>query len=161
MVRISTGWTDAHLTGREDGSDTIGRAVRRVGKPGPGGEPGIARSTFYECYKRFQEEVYAGLANRSAQPWQTWNRISDEVREEVVDKALEFPEKSPRELAWHIVDHEEYYISETSVYRILKASDLVSSPVYQIVSAAEEFENKTTFVNEMWQTDFTQFKVIN
>jgi len=124
-------------------------------------ELGIARSTFYEWYKRYQEEGYAGLANRSSQPRQTWNRIPDEVREEVVDKALEFPEKSPRELAWHIVDQEEYYISETSVYRILKANDLVTSPVYQLVSAAEEFESKTTFVNEMWQTDFTQFKVIN
>lgn len=124
-------------------------------------ELGIARSTFYEWYKRYQEEGYDGLANRSLQPRQTWNRIPDEVREEVVDKALEFPEKSPRELAWHMVDHKAYFISESSVYRILKAYDLVTSPVYQIVSAGEEFEEKTTSVNEMWQTDFTQFKVIN
>ena len=71
-------------------------------------ELGIAHSTFYEWYKRYQEAGYDGLANRSSQPRQTWNRIPDEAREEVVNKALEFHDKSPRQLAWHIVDHGEY-----------------------------------------------------
>ena len=124
-------------------------------------ELGIARSTFYEWYKRYQAEGYEGLANRSSQPRQTWNRIPDEVREQVVDTALEYPDKSPRQLAWHIVDQEAYFISESSVYRILKAHDLVTSPVFQIVTAGEEFEHKTTRVHEMWQTDFTQFKVVS
>ena len=123
-------------------------------------ELGIARSTFYEWYKRYQEAGYEGLTNRSSQPRQTWNRIPDEVREQVVEIALDFPAKSPRQLAWHIVDQEEYFISESSVYRILKSHDLVTSPVYQIVTAGAEFEHKTTRVNEMWQTDFTQFKVV-
>jgi putative transposase len=123
-------------------------------------ELGVPRSTFYDWYKRYQKEGYDGLENRSSQPRQTWNRIPDEVREEVVEIALDMPEKSPRELAWHIVDHEAYFISESSVYRILKAYDLITSPAYEIVSAGQEFENKTKRVNEMWQTDFTQFKVI-
>ena len=81
-------------------------------------ELGIPRSTFYDWYKRYQDEGYEGLGNRSSQPRQTWNRIPDEVREEVVDKALAFPDKSPRQLAWHIVDREAYFISESSVYRL-------------------------------------------
>jgi hypothetical protein len=48
------------------------------------------------------------------------------VREQVVKIALEQPEKSPRELAWSMTDTEEYFISESSVYRILKAFDLVT-----------------------------------
>lgn len=124
-------------------------------------ELGIARSTFYEWYKRYRAEGYEGLVNRSSQPRQTWNRIPDEVREQVVETALDFPDKSPRQLAWHVVDQEAYFISESSVYRILKAHDLVTSPVFQIVTAGEEFEHKTTRVNEMWQTDFTPFKVVS
>jgi putative transposase len=79
----------------------------------------------------------------------------------VVEAALAYPDKSPRQLAWHIVDTEEYFVSESSVYRILKANDLVTSPVFRIVTADEKFENPTTRINEMWQTDFTQFKVVD
>ena len=51
--------------------------------------------------------------------------------------ALKNPDKSPRQLAWHITDVEGYFISESSVYRILKGFDLVSSPVFMMVSAME------------------------
>lgn len=78
----------------------------------------------------------------------------------MVKVALEHPEKSPRELAWHLTDTEEYFISESSVYRILKSYDLVTSPAFQMITAADRFEKPTVRVNEMWQTDFTQFKVI-
>ncbi len=124
-------------------------------------ELGIARSTFYDWYQRYQEQGYDGLANRSSRPRQFWNRIPDQVREHVVEVALDHTEKSSRELAWHMVDVEEYFISESSVYRILKAYDLVTSRQFQIVTAGKEFTHKTRRVNEMWQTDFTQLKVIN
>jgi putative transposase len=123
-------------------------------------ELGIARSSYYEWYQRYQRHGYAGLEGRSSQPKQLWNEIPAEVREHVVEVALEQPEKSPRELACHITDTDEYFISESSVYRILKTYDLITSPLFHIVSAKDEFEHKTRRVNEMWQTDFTQFKVI-
>jgi transposase InsO family protein len=81
------------------------------------------------------------------------------VREQVVDLALEHPDKSPRQLAWHFTDTEGYFISESSVYRILKGFDLVASPAFLMVPAKDQFEHPTKKVNEMWQTDFTQFKV--
>ena len=81
--------------------------------------------------------------------------------EHVVDVALEHTEMSPRQLAWHITDNEGYFISESSVYRILKSYDLITCPAFELVSAKDEFEHKTKRVNEMWQTDFTQFKVID
>ena len=73
--------------------------------------------------------------------------------------ALEHPDKSARQLAWHITDTEGYFISESSVYRILKGFDLVSSPVFQMVSAKDKYEKPTRQVNELWQTDFTHMKV--
>lgn len=74
--------------------------------------------------------------------------------------ALKKPELSPRELAWHITDRRGYFISESSVYRILKSFDLITSPAYIVMSAADEFRHKTRRVHELWQTDFTYLKVI-
>jgi transposase InsO family protein len=83
------------------------------------------------------------------------------VRDEIVDLALTYPDKSPRQIAWLFVDEKGYFVSESSVYRILKGFDWVQSPVFQMVSANERFDNPTTRVNEMWQTDFTYFKVVD
>jgi transposase InsO family protein len=123
-------------------------------------ELAVPRSTFYRWYERYRTAGYDGLADRKAGPRQFWNRIPDTVREHVVEVALERPDQSPRELAWHITDTEEYFISETSVYRILKSYDLITSPAFDMVKASDKFKNPTKRVNEMWQTDFTQFKVI-
>jgi transposase InsO family protein len=46
------------------------------------------------------------------------------------------------------------------VYRILKARGLITSQSHILLSAGNEFNNKTCFVNEMWQTDFTYFKIL-
>ncbi len=78
-----------------------------------------------------------------------------------MEVALEKPELSARELAWHITDNEGYFISERSVYRILKDFDLVTSPAYIVMSAADEFKHKTKRVHELWQTDFTYFKIVD
>jgi transposase InsO family protein len=121
----------------------------------------IPRSSFYEWYKRYQEEGYEGLAPQHRTPHQFWNAIPEWERQRVVEVAREYPEKSCREVAFHITDKEGYFISESSVYRILKAHDLVTSPVYTVISAKDHFENSTTRVNELWQTDFTYFKVID
>ncbi len=53
-----------------------------------------------------------------------------------------------------------YFISESSVYRLLKSHDLITSPAYVVIKAANEFRDKTTAPNQMWQTDFTYFKII-
>jgi putative transposase len=121
----------------------------------------VPRSTFYDWYRRYTEAGYDGLADRPPQRRRFWNRIPDRVREQVVDIALAHTELSPRQLAWHITDTQGYFISESSVYRILKSYDLVTSPVFHIVTAKDEFEQPTNRVNELWQTDFTQFKVID
>jgi putative transposase len=50
-------------------------------------------------------------------------------------------------------------VSEASVYRLLKAHDLITSPAYIVIKAADEFRDKTTAPNQLWQTDFTYLKV--
>ena len=53
-----------------------------------------------------------------------------------------------------------YFVSEASVYRLLKAHDLITSPAFIVIKAADEFKDKTTAPNQLWQTDFTYLKVI-
>ncbi len=123
-------------------------------------ELGIHRSTFYNWYKRYLEEGESGLGHKKPKARGFWNRIPDEVKDQVVEKALEQTELSPRELACHITDTEGYFISESSVYRILKAHDLITSPAYILLQAGDSFKNPTRRVNALWQTDFTYFRVI-
>ena len=56
-------------------------------------------------------------------------------------------------------DEEKYFVSEASAYRLLKAHDLITSPAYIVIKAAEEFRDKTTAPNQLWQTDFTYLKI--
>ena len=119
----------------------------------------VPRSTFYRWYDHYLEAGYDGLVDRQPQQRQFWNRIPQAVCEQVVQIALEYPEQSPRELAWYITDHEGYFISESSVYRILKRFDLITSPAFILLKASDKFPHPTQRVNELWQTDFTQFKV--
>ncbi len=89
------------------------------------------------------------------------NEIPECIKEQVVDISLEQPEKSPRELAWFITDTQEYFISESSVYRILKSYDLITSPAYSVIAARDTFTHPTVRINELWQTDFSYFLIIH
>ena len=120
----------------------------------------VPRSSFYRWYRDYLEEGEEGLIDKQSQPGQFWNRIPDTVRKQVVDLALEYPDQSSRQLAWLFTDQEGYFISESSVYRILKRYDLIESPAFEIIQAADQFKNPTKRVNELWQTDFTYFKII-
>ena len=89
-----------------------------------------------------------------------WNRIPNTVRDDVVALALEHEDLTPRELAIRYTDEKRYFVSKPSVYRVLKAEDLIMAPAHAVIRAAEEFRNKTTRPNELWQADFTYLKVI-
>jgi len=120
----------------------------------------VSRSTFYRWYRLYLDHGYDGLIDEKSSPRRFWNRIPDEEREKVKEIALEETDKSPRELAWHITDERGYYISESSVYKILREYDLLTSPHYIVMSAADSFKHKTKRINELWQTDFTYFRVV-
>lgn len=120
----------------------------------------IPRSTFYGWYRRYLEDGYDGLADQTPQPRRFWNRIPEHEKQRVVKIALEKPELTPRELACHIIDTQGYFLSESSVYRILKAYDLLASPNYIVLSARDRFPHPTQRIHELWQTDFTYLKVI-
>ncbi|MFV1580805.1 MULTISPECIES: IS3 family transposase, partial [unclassified Phaeobacter] len=121
---------------------------------------GIPRTTFYRWYDRYLSGGPEALEDRSPKPSRVWNRIPEPVREKIKDLALKECDLSPRGLAVQFTDTEKYFVSEASVYRILKSYDLITSPAYVVLSAADEFKDKTTRPNQLWQTDFTYLKVI-
>jgi putative transposase len=121
---------------------------------------GVPPATFYRWYDRYQRGGLHALADRLSRPDRVWNRIPEAQRAGILDLALAEPELSPRELAVRFTDQQRYFVSEASVYRLLKAHDLITSPAFIVVKAADEFHSKTTAPNQLWQTDFTYLKVI-
>ena len=120
---------------------------------------GIQPARFYRWYDRLQSGGPEALRDKASRPTRVWNRIPDAIRERIVQLALYEPELSPRELATRFTDTANYFVSEASVYRLLKAHDLITSPAYIVMKAADEFKDKTTAPNQLWQTDFTYLKV--
>ncbi len=57
-------------------------------------------------------------------------------------------------------DDQSYFVSESTVYRLSKVLDLITSPAYILMQAGDEFEHPSQRVNEMWQSDFTYLKIV-
>lgn len=123
-------------------------------------EIGLNKSTFYNWYKSYLEHGIEGLSSSKRTSNRQWNTIPQEEKNLVIELSLEFPHLSSRELAHKLTDEQQIFISESSVYRILKARGLITAPAHILLSAGNEFTNKTGFVHQMWQTDFTYFKIL-
>jgi transposase InsO family protein len=120
----------------------------------------IHKSTFYNWLKRYRDDGVDGLEDMKPVVDFVWNKIPVVHCTAIVDLALAEPQLSPRELAVTYTDDNSYFVSESSVYRLLKAQDLITSPAYILMQASDKFQQPTLRVNEMWQTDFTYFKII-
>ena len=101
-----------------------------------------------------------GLEDRKPSSGTPWNKIPEHRRESIIELALDKPELSSRELAVGYTDEKAYFVSESTVYRLLKAMDLITSPAYILMEAADKYQHPSSHVNELWQTDFTYFKII-
>jgi putative transposase len=113
-------------------------------------EIGIHKSTFYNWYSKYLKRGFDGLAPKSRSRNTYWNKIPEKIRTDIVNMALDYPEESARNLAWKMTDEQRYYISESSVYRILKEKGLTTQPAFSLDAAANEYKDKTTRVNQMW-----------
>ena len=135
----------------EDSSLSIRQTLRRLD---------IHRSTFYNWLQRYQDNGVDGLEDRKPTSTVVWNQIPLDHRAAIIELALDKPALSPRELAARYTDQQAYFVSESTVYRLLKAQDLITSPAYILMRASDQFQHPSKAVNELWQTDFTYFKII-
>ncbi len=88
----------------------------------------IHKSTFYNWLKGYRDDGVDGLEDIKPVVDFVWNKIPVVHRTAIVDLALAEPQLSPRELAVTYTDDNSYFVSESSVYRLLKAQDLITSP---------------------------------
>jgi putative transposase len=105
---------------------------------------GIPKTTFYAWLDRYAAGGFDALEDRKPRPKRIWNRIADKVRDKIIVRALDEPELSPREVAVAFTDTEKTFVSEASVYRILKAEGLVTSPAFIVMKAASISSGRPT-----------------
>ena len=100
----------------------------------------IPKSTFYDWYRRYVEGGSDALEDRPPPgPGRIWNKVPEKTANEVVELALTESALSPRELAVKFTDTAKYYVSESTVYRLLKAQDLIASLAFIVMQAADKF----------------------
>jgi RNA-directed DNA polymerase len=120
---------------------------------------GIPKSTFYHWYDRYLTGGVEAQEDQNPTPHASWNKGPEETRQALVERARDLPELSPRELAVRFTDERRDFVSEATAYRILKAHDLVTSPAWIVLKAADQFDQSTTAINQLWQTGFPYLKV--
>ena len=91
---------------------------------------GIPRSTFYRWCDQYQTGRPEALDDRSPRPDRVWNRIPDDVR----SRSSSWPStsRSSRHGSWPCASP----MPSASVYRLLKAHDLITSPAFITMKAA-------------------------
>jgi putative transposase len=119
-------------------------------------ELGLPRSTYYRWLKRESE---GRLQDRKGGSRLPWTRISPEEELAILSEARASPELSCRELAFKIIDSGRSYVSESTVYRILKREGLVKTAAITGFKASKEYHRKTKRPDELWATDCCHLKV--
>ena len=82
---------------------------------------GIASSTYYRWRKAYRRAGLEGLRDHSPGPRRVWNRVTDEERDAVIEQALRHPDEPSRQIAFRVTDTCGFSVSESTVYRLLKA----------------------------------------
>jgi hypothetical protein len=96
------------------------------------------------------------LEDRKPQPGRVWNRIPDDIRDRIIDLALDEPELSPRELA----------VTFTDTRKLLRLGILGLPPAQGAGSDHQSLPSSSSRLptssmtrppapNQLWQTDFT------
>ena len=118
---------------------------------------GLAKSTYYRWLKR---QADGGLKDRKGGTALPWNKLQPAETERVLSLARASPELSPRQLALILIDTQGAYISESTVYRILKREGLIKPAEIVGFKAGKEYHRKTKGPNELWATDCAHLRVV-
>ena len=119
----------------------------------------IASSTFYGWRQRYAARGQEAFIARPSRPKRVWNRLSAQERALIESEARKATEMSPRLLAVMLTDHYGMAVSETTVYRVLKAKGLVRQRPVDQRPAAKVWKKTTQATDEIWQMDATNFFV--
>lgn len=119
---------------------------------------GLPRSTYYRWLKHQREGSLQDKKGGSSIPW---NKLKPEEEAKVLATARASPELSARQLALRLIDDERWYVSESTVFRILKREGLIKPAEVIGFKARKEYHRKTKRPNELWATDCSHIKVFD
>jgi len=119
---------------------------------------GLPKSTYYRWLRRQTEGRLQDTKGGSPTPW---NKLGPEEVERILAQARTLPELSARQLALRIVDSEGSYVSESTVFRILKREGLIKPAEIVGFKAGKEYHRKTKRPNELWATDCAHLKIVD
>ena len=119
---------------------------------------GLPKSTYYRWLKRQSEGMLQDKKGGSPVPW---NRLRPEEEAKILVLARASPELSSRQLALQLVDEERWYVSESTVFRILKREGLIKPADVIGFKAGKEYHRKTKRPNELWATDCAHLKLFD
>jgi len=111
---------------------------------------GLAKSTYYRWLKR---QSAGRLEDRKGGSPIPWNKLRAEEEEKILAQARASPELSAREIALRVTDIDGTYVSESTVFRILKREGLIKPAEVVGFKAGKEYKRKTKRPNELWATD--------
>ena len=136
----------------ESSSLTVNEALLRLDVPS---------STYYRWKANFDRHGRGGLKDRSPFKGKTWNEILPHEEKRILEVAELYPDRCSREISAQITDNDNFSVSESTVYRVLKRNGLIRSSEKKTFPAGPEYTVKTKGVNEMWQTDASHLIVKN
>ena len=111
----------------------------------------VPKSTYYRWRTR------ANVSDRRARLI-PWNRLTEGERQRVLTVARASPAWSSRQVAAWITDNDNFSVSESTVFRILKRKGLVRR-IEVPAPASDEYRHKTTAPHQLWATDASYFRV--
>ena len=114
-------------------------------------ELGVPKSTYYRWSARTRPPDH--MDRRVP-----WNRLTESERQTVLTVARASPAWSSRQIAAWITDNDDFSVSESSVFRILKREGLVRR-IEVPMPASKEYRHKTTAPHQLWATDASYFRV--
>jgi len=119
---------------------------------------GLAKSTYYRWLRRQAEGRLQDNKGGSSIPW---NKLRPEEEVTILTQARASPELSCRQLALQLTDNDGWYVSESTVFRILKREGLIKPAEVIGFKAGKEYHHKTKRPNELWATDCSHIKVFD
>ena len=118
----------------------------------------VPRPTYYRWKKRYEEGGTKGLERRG-RPQGSWNRLEPQEEARALEVAKAHPELTSRLISVKLLDEDGIYVSESTLFRMLKERGLIEPRPLEDLPAKKEWQHKTTAPDQIWQCDATSFFV--